>query len=580
MKKYSIILLSLIFSVILHSCSDDDNDTDLGEIPEATFTTDKENYIIGETVYLFDNTPDDGNIASYYWHFGFDGVGSNSTDKNTSVTYPRAGTYIVKLTVTNNQGGYKTSEKEIVIDRVNEAPSADFTSSPTVSVIGSPVSFTDTSEDDGDIESWFWEFGDGATSSEQNPTHTYSQGGFIKVKLTVTDDRGLTASREKTLLVRTSLTPGVLEILWTQTFEASSTLRSVSPAVGDNGDIYVASNGLKLYSYAPDGTQNWMFDLTKGGSVGNQESSPAVDTDGTIYIGVGQGSSSSNTYLYAINPDGTEKWEYLIGVGSRVAYTSPVITADGYIAIGNRGSGGAVKVVDRNKTQQWSTSPTGGVGGGMAADRSGNVYAGSTGSNGFSISKEGTVSTTFLGAGYNANGTYPAIDESGNVYLAMNNAGVGTLVSFSPQGTKNWEFATAGSASQGGPAIGTDGTIYIGTTGGKLYAVTRGGSQRWSYTNPYDITCVPAVDSDGYIHFTDEGGYYTILDASGTMKQQVKLGTKIWSSPVISDYGIIYITVEDGGACKLVAVDFGIQGPANSPWAQMGQNARRTFLQK
>lgn len=580
MKKYSMILFSLIISAVLFSCSDDDKDTNLGKIPEPTFRTDKESYTIGETVYLFDDTSDQGNVASYYWHFGFEGPGSNSTEKNTSVTYTRPGTYLIKLTVTNKEGGYKTSEKEIVINRVNEPPVADFISSPTVSVIGTAVTFTDKSEDDGEIKAWLWEFGDGATSTEQNPQHTYSNGGFIKVKLTVTDDFGLTSSREKTIFVRSSLTPGVLEVLWTETFEASSKLRSVSPAVGDNGDIYVTSNSLKLYSYAPDGTQNWMFDLAKGGATGNQESSPAVDTDGTIYIGVGQGTNSSNGYLYAINPDGTQKWEYLIGVGARVAYTSPVIMADGNIAIGNRGSGGSVKVVDRNKNAMWSTSPSGGVGGGMAADKSGNVYSGSTGNNGFAISKDGKVSTSYLGSGYGANGTWPAIDEAGNVYLALNNGSIGTLVSYSVQGTKNWEFATTGSTSQGGPAIGADGTIYIGSTGGKLYAVTRGGSQKWAYTNSYDITGVPAIDGEGYIHFTDEGGYYTILDASGTMKQQVKLGTKIWSSPVISDYGIIYITVEDGATCKLVAIDFGIQGPADSPWAQRGQNARRTFLQK
>lgn len=580
MKKYSIILLTLIISVILPSCNDDDKSIDLGKIPEATFKTDKESYTIGETVYLFDNTPDEGNVVSYYWHFGFDGPGSYSTDKNTSVTYTRPGTYLVKLTVTNEEGGYKTSEKEIVIDRINEPPVADFISSPAVSVIGSPITFTDKSEDDGQIKGWLWEFGDGATSTEQNPKHTYSKGGFIKVKLTVTDDKGLTGSREKTIFVRSSLTPGVLEILWTQTFEASSKLRSVSPAVGDNGDIYVTSNALKLYSYSPDGKQNWMFDLSKGGATGNQESSPAIDTDGTIYIGVGQGTNSTNAYLYAINPDGTQKWEYLIGVGARVAYTSPVIMADGNIAIGNRGSGGSVKVVDRNKNPMWSTIPSGGVGGSLATDKSGNIYSGSTGNNGFAISKDGKISIDYLGTGYGANGTCPAIDETGNVYLALNNGSTGTLVSYNAQGVKNWEFATTGSISQGGPAIGSDGTIYIGSTGGKLYAVSKGGSQKWAYTNAYDITCIPAIDSEGYIHFTDEGGYYTILDATGAMKQQVKLGTKIWSSPVISDYGIIYITVEDGNACKLIAIDFGIQGPANSPWAQRGQNARRTFLQK
>ena len=577
MKKNNILfLLLLILVIITPSCSDDDK-IDTPSISAPEFRTDKEEYIIGETVYLYAEDLDD-DTNQYYWHFGFEGVGAYSTDKNTSITYSRPGTYVIKLTVTNKDGAYNTSEKEIIIDKVNEAPDVDFDISPTVSVIGEAVKFTDKSKDDGEIVSWLWNFGDGATSRDQNPEHTYSEGGFIKVKLTVTDDKGLKSEREKTLYVRSSLTPGVLNLIWSQTYESSSKLRSVSPAVGDNGNIYVTSNGLKLYSYSPDGIQNWTFDLSKDGAVGNQESSPMVDTDGTIYVGVGQGSSSSNAYLYAINPDGTEKWKYLVGVGARIAYTSPVLTSEGYIAIGNRGSGGSLKVVDRSGRQVWAVTPSGGVGGGLAADNAGNIYAGSTGSNGFSISRDGKVSSIYLGAGSGANGTSPAIDLSGNIYIVVTANNIGSVMSYNNQGVKNWEFTAAGSMNQGGAAIGADGTIYVGDANGTFYALTRNGSTKWTYTNAYSITCVPAIDSEGFIHITDEGGYYTILDSNGNVKEQIKLGSKIWSSPVISDYGIIYVTVEDGSECKLIALDYGIKGPADSVWAQKGKNARRSGL--
>lgn len=578
-KNNIIFLLLLIMVIIIPSCSDDDK-IDTPSISAPEFRTDKEEYTIGETVYLYVENSDEDNTNEYYWHFGFEGIGSYSTDKNTSITYPRAGTYVVKLTITNREGVYNTTEKEIVINKVNEAPDVDFEISPTVSAIGEIVNFTDKSKDDGEIVSWLWSFGDGATSTEQNAKHTYSKGGFIKVKLTVTDDKGLKAEREKTLYVRSSLTPGVLNVIWSQTYEASSKLRSVSPAVGDNGNIYVTSNARRLYSYSPDGAQNWMFDLSKDGAVGNQESSPMVDVDGTIYVGAGQGTSSSNAYLYAINPDGSEKWKFLVGVGARVAYTSPVLTSEGYIAIGNRGSGGSLKVIDRSGRQVWGVSPSGGVGGGLATDNIGNIYAGSTGSNGFSISRDGKVSSTYLGSGLGANGTTPAIDLAGNIYVAVTANNIGTVMSYNNQGIKNWEFTATGSLSQGGPTIGADGTIYIGDAGGTFYALTRNGSTKWTYTNAYSITCVPAIDSEGFIHVTDEGGYYTIFDPSGKVKDQVKLGSKIWSSPVISEYGIIYVTVEDGSECKLVAIDYGIQGPANSAWPQKGQNARRTGLAK
>ncbi|WP_165043815.1 PKD domain-containing protein [Dysgonomonas sp. ZJ709] len=583
MKKYIINpLLLLMMVIVASSCTDEKSETDLGIIPQAAFTTDKENYSLGETVYLFDKTPDDTNVTTYYWHFGFEGAGSYSTDKNTSITYPKAGTYTIRLTTSNKEGGYKTSEKQITILPVNLLPLADFSFNPTVSIIGSEVVFKDLSTDqDGEIASWLWDFGDGKTSAEQNPKHTYANAGFIKIKLTVTDDRGESAVREKTIYVRASLTPGNFQVLWTQTFETSSTLRSVSPAVGDNGDIYVTSNKLKLHSYSPIGMLNWSFDLAKDGAVGNQEGSPSVDSDGTIYIGVGQGTGNTNAYLYAVNADGSEKWNLQIGVGARVAYTSPVISSDGNIAIGNRGTGGAVKLVDRNKNLVWSAIPSGGVGGAIAVAKNGTIYSGSTGTNGFaSISPTGKISSDYLGSGYGANGTCPAIDESGNVYLVLNNGSTGTLVSYNQSGVKNWEYPASGSITQGGSAIGTDGTIYMGSQDGTFYAINKGGSLKWTYLNGSSITCVPAIDSEGNIHFTDESGNYTIVGANGTKKTQVKLGTKIWSSPVISEYGIIYVTVEDGGACKLIAIDYGIQGPAKSAWAQRGQNARKTFLQK
>jgi aqualysin 1 len=75
-------------------------------------------------------------------------------------------------------------------------PSASFTSSCTHLGCG----FTDTSSDpDGDIASWSWSFGDGATSSERNPSHAYALGGDYTVSLTVTDSTGLSSTFEQTV---------------------------------------------------------------------------------------------------------------------------------------------------------------------------------------------------------------------------------------------------------------------------------------------------------------------------------------------------------------------------------------------
>ena len=74
-----------------------------------------------------------------------------------------------------------------VVEAAGVPPTADFTSSCT----DLTCSFTDQSSDsDGTIASWFWEFGDGATSSMQNPDHTYASAGTFPVELTVTDNDG------------------------------------------------------------------------------------------------------------------------------------------------------------------------------------------------------------------------------------------------------------------------------------------------------------------------------------------------------------------------------------------------------
>ncbi|QSG15668.1 PKD domain-containing protein [Halapricum desulfuricans] len=81
----------------------------------------------------------------------------------------------------------------------NQPPTANFTPSDTAVGVGETVQFNDTSTDfDGVVQSWQWDFDDGTTSTGRNPTHNYSQPGNYTVSLTVTDDDGATdtVSRE------------------------------------------------------------------------------------------------------------------------------------------------------------------------------------------------------------------------------------------------------------------------------------------------------------------------------------------------------------------------------------------------
>jgi PKD repeat protein len=123
------------------------------------------------------------------WQFG-DGGTSSAT--NPSHTYSTPGTYTVTLTVTTIVGSDDETKTDYVSVSVPPTkPTADFTGTPTSGFAPLQVDFTDQSTDGGaTITSWLWRFGDGATSTAQNPSHTYGTPGTYDVTLRVTNSAG------------------------------------------------------------------------------------------------------------------------------------------------------------------------------------------------------------------------------------------------------------------------------------------------------------------------------------------------------------------------------------------------------
>ncbi|MDR2556416.1 MAG: PQQ-binding-like beta-propeller repeat protein [Bacteroidales bacterium] len=554
------------------------------------FAINSDEYYVGDTVYFTDKSTTDGEaIVDYYWYFGFDGKDGISHIKNPYIVYPYSGNYIIKLTVTDAKGGYATKTDTLYMRPANQPPAADFTISPDVCTVNEEITLTDISvDDDGQIVSRLWDLGNGNTSTDSIVRVTYTETGLVTVSLTVADRKGLSAIVQKTINIRSSVTPGSFAIAWTRTFETSSTLRSISPAVGGNGNVYVASNAMKLYAYSPTGEQQWAFDLSSetGGTGNDQGSSPAVGVDGTVYIGVYP--KSGDICMYAVNPeDGSKKWSYSHNAGVRIDYTSPAITTDGNIILGTRGTNGRVHKVNKETGANiWKIEPqSGGVKGCVVIDRNMIIYSAITGESGISRTNDNISNATKRAPAWGsiaaANGFGFAISEN-TIYVAYEN---GTIAAYD-QATDalKWTSASYVKFERSGIALSENGVLYAGSADGassKLIALNAAtGAQIWAYEAGATINSAPAVDNLGNIHFGDNSGYYTILSPDGSELHKEKLGTKIECSPVISDYGTIYICVEDNGACKLVAIDCGISGPANSPWAQRGQNARRTGLQK
>lgn len=171
---------------------------DPARLATATYTI---NVQIAPPVADFSASPTTGNVpltvvfsdsstgTPSAWSWGF-GDGSTSTTRNPTHVYSAAGTYTVSLTV-GNTGGQDTKTKTGLISATEPsppAPTADFAASPTTGQAPLTVSFSDHST--GAPTSWSWAFGDGGTSTAQNPTHQYARSGSYTVMLTATNAQG------------------------------------------------------------------------------------------------------------------------------------------------------------------------------------------------------------------------------------------------------------------------------------------------------------------------------------------------------------------------------------------------------
>jgi gliding motility-associated-like protein len=125
-----------------------------------------------------------GSIASYAWDFG---DGNSSTSQFPTHIYTTAGTYSITLTVTSDKGCITTATSANLIT-VYPLPISEFEFSPQqTSILYPEITFDDASID---AISWAWNFGDGNSSTDQYPTHTYADSGTYTVKLVVVNSYG------------------------------------------------------------------------------------------------------------------------------------------------------------------------------------------------------------------------------------------------------------------------------------------------------------------------------------------------------------------------------------------------------
>jgi len=157
----------------------------------------------------------DGHIVEFAWDLDSDGIVEHVGSEPQWISDPLdVGDHPVTLRALDDSGRWRSVLRVLTV-QLAEPPVAAFHVTPASPSILDTVVFTDQSTDtDGTIEYWAWDFGDGHTAREPNPTHRYATSGTFEVSLRVGDDTGLESIAQQTIHV--SLTPEVTpyENIW------------------------------------------------------------------------------------------------------------------------------------------------------------------------------------------------------------------------------------------------------------------------------------------------------------------------------------------------------------------------------
>jgi PKD repeat protein len=237
MRKLSLFLSAVcLVGLICCSCaSQSSSDSGSGDPPVANFTASP---LSGDpALEVHFTNASTGTITSYSWDFG-DGITSSTT--NPVHTYDTDGVYTVTLTVVG-PGGYDTETKIAYITCGNPpGPTVEFEGSPLSGDASLTVQFTDLSTGN-NVHAWLWNFGDGGSSTQQNPEYIYNTAGTYNVTLSATDDDG----------IRSLTKDAYIEVT------GGGTGTGIDPSGGSGGTITPGSTGTwscsagNIYIYIP-----------------------------------------------------------------------------------------------------------------------------------------------------------------------------------------------------------------------------------------------------------------------------------------------------------------------------------------
>jgi outer membrane protein assembly factor BamB len=339
------------------------------------------------------------------------------------------------------------------------------------------------------------------------------------------------------------------------------------PAIGSDGTIYASDQVSTLYAFNQDGTIKWTFNLTDA-----NDYMPGIDrtggpNDGTIYSDI-YGSS-----VVAINPDGSQKWRFHISPSSDVDST-PTVGPDGVIYFGTDEAHALIALNPDDGSEIWRF-PTGGEVDNVAAlsPDGATVYFVSNDNNLYALKPAARLADPTGVGGINvAQGewVFPILTEpneinssptvnpnDGTIYVGSDDwyvyalkpaarladptgvGGVNTLMG-------EWRFRTNGEIESSAAIDPDDGTIYIGSDDGNVWAIRPNGTEKWRFSTGGNVESTPIVDLDGTIYIGSLNGDVYAINPNGTQKWVFPTGAAVSPSPALGQAGFIHIGSNDG----------------------------------
>jgi len=327
--------------------------------------------ILTDTSISFTSTASDsdGTIASYAWTFG---DGGTSVEANPSYTYTTIGSYVVTLIITDNGGATTTQTISITVTKTNVLPSLTITSSKSSVATNESITFTSTATDsDGTIASYAWTFGDGGTSVEANPSHTYTTIGSYVATCIVTDSDG--ASTTKTVAITVSkanTAPTSTDLSTTTVTQTESVTLTISATDSDNdtltytivtqptlGTVSLSgSSATYTAGSTSSGSDSFTFKVYDGTEYSNistvylnvkEKTTPLVSTKTTMYFNAD--SSTSDKTLEVSGGIAPYTWSASVGSFEYISSNKDKVT---YVPHSTIKTDDTITVKDSASTQQ------------------------------------------------------------------------------------------------------------------------------------------------------------------------------------------------------------------------------------